>query len=103
MGEQLLGNLVMITNDGRQIEFENAVVNSITENEETNIYNSFDSENNCIKHKNFEVECTIGNVSKKRFIKLLMGKGLQRNEALEISKYFYRKYKCYNPMHLILL
>lgn len=87
--------------NGKQIELENAKVNCITENVDVDYYHT-----HCaiaeIHHKSYELEVSVGNITKKRFIKLLMAKGIQRNGAVEFAKYIHRKYGCYNPMYLML-
>ena len=102
MGEQLVGDLVLVTNDGREMRFENATVNCIEENVEDRYYDSFNNGSNRVSNMSAELEVTVGNISKKRFVKLLMGKGMQRNEANEMAKYIRRKYGGYNPIQLIM-
>lgn len=88
--------------NGKQIELENATVNCITENVERNEYYIFNEDLPFYsQQKSYEVEASICNITKKRFIKLLMSKGMQRNEAVEMSKYIHRKYRCYNSMYLL--
>ena len=39
----------------------------------------------------FELECEIKYLTRKRFVKLLMGNGYQRNEANQIARTFFRR------------
>ena len=90
--------------NGKQIELENATVSCITEEIEENEHHIFDNDLPYYsKQKSYDLEVSVGNITKKRFIKLLMAKGMQRNEAVEMARYVHRKYKNYNPMYLILI
>ena len=88
--------------NGKQIELENSTVNCITENIELTRYETFDESLCFTQQRSYELEVSVGNITKKRFIKLLMSKGMQRNEAVQMAKYIRRKYGCYNPMYLML-
>lgn len=101
MGEQFCGKLIMETFDGRKVEFENARIDCISENIEEDYL--IDEDYKRYEFKSYEIESTIGNISRKRFIKLLMGNGMQRNEAIEIANYIHRKYGYYNSMYLMLI
>lgn len=105
MGERLIGNLVMITKDGRKIEFENAEITELSaesdviENDDT----LTDFSSNRVVKNSYEVSLQIKNITKKRFIKLLMSKGIARNGAKDIASYVYKKYGYYNVMFMILI
>ena len=99
MGEQLVGDLVMVTSDGREMRFENA---SIMKAELLGTGIDVGDSDFSVSNGSAELEVSVGNISKKRFVKLLMGKGMQRNEATEMAKYVIRKYGYYNPMQLIM-
>lgn len=99
MGEQLCGNLVMVTNDGREIRFENA---SIMKAESLGTGIDVGDSDFSVSNGSAELEVSVGNITKKRFVKLLMSKGMQRNEANEIAKYVIRKYGYYSPMQLMM-
>ena len=45
----------------------------------------------------------IKGVTRKRFVKLLMSKGIQRNGANELAKYSLKKYGNYSPLILTIL
>lgn len=49
---------------------------------------------------NNEISATfvVKNVTKKRFIKLLMSCGFQKNTAIELAKYCFKKYGYYNVL-----
>lgn len=105
MGELLCGNLTMKTADGKEIRIENAIINEISAEPNT--------VDRCNPNKNFcetevvgyshELNITVGNITKKRFIKLLMAKGIARNGAKDIASYIHKKYGCYNQMHLLMI
>ena len=104
MGDILCGELMMKTADGREIHFENATINEISS--EAEILERFDPENDFDKMEvtkySHELSLTVGNITRKRFIKLLMSKGIARNGAKDIASYIHKKYGCYNLMYLIL-
>lgn len=105
MGELLCGNLIMKTVDGKEIQFENAIINQISA--EPNTIERFDPDKSFreteIVSYNHELSITVGNITKKRFIKLLMARGIARNGAKDIALYIHKKYGCYNQMHLLLI
>ena len=105
MGEMMCGNLTMKTLDGKEIQIENAVINEITVEPNTverfNPDNSF-YENEVISNTH-ELSITVGNITRKRFIKLLMSRGIARNGAKDIASYIHKRYGCYNPMHLLMI
>lgn len=106
MGENMLtGTFIMKTKDGQEIQFENAIINEITENKQESEYCSFDENfyNPKVTNTQYEFNMPIGNITKKRFIKLLMSKGIARNGAKDIASYVYKKYGCYNQIHLLLI
>lgn len=105
MGEMLCGELMMKTADGREIHFENAIINEVSV--EPEIIERCEPEDNfhrkeVVSH-NYELSLTIGNITKKRFIKLLMSKGIARNGAKDIASYIFKKYGFYNPTHLLMI
>ena len=91
---------------GKQFEFENATISSISVEKEKNYYDTFGKSFNGLITKNqFELELEIKtkNITRKRFIKLLMAKGIQRNGANEIAKYILKKYGYYNSLLIAFL
>lgn len=52
--------------------------------------------------KSMSVKCRLKTISRKRFIKLLMARNIQRNGAQELAKYFFNKRGYYSYMDLIL-
>lgn len=90
---------VIIFSDGKQIQIENATINAITVNEN---YPPMDIENKYILTSNYSVDITINRITKKRFIKLLMARGIQRNGAIEVAKYILKKYGYYSQTFLLL-
>lgn len=105
MSETLVGNLVMVTKDGRRIEFENAEITELSaeadviENDDT----LTDFKSSLVVKNSYEVNLQIKNITRKRFIKLLMSKGIARNGARDIASYVYKKYGYYNVMFTILI
>lgn len=102
MVEQLEGTFFMKTIDGKEIILENARVTELTVDENKD-YSDFN--NNFIYQINnrcYEMSIKVKSINKKRFKKLLMSKGMQRNEAEEMTKYILRKYGNYNPIYLLL-
>lgn len=49
----------------------------------------------------FTLEVKPRTITKKRFIKLLMGMGYQKNEAIKMHNEFMKKYKCRSEIGLI--
>ena len=47
-------------------------------------------------HNEISADFVVKNVTKKRFIKLLMSYGFQKNTAKELTKYCFKKYGYYN-------
>lgn len=105
MGDILCGELMMKTADGREIHFENATINEISA--EPNVLERFDpSKSFCeneIVNYNYELSITVGTITRKRFIKLLMSRGIARNGAKDIASYVHKKYGYYSTMHLLLI
>lgn len=95
----------LITMDtGEKIKVENVKRIEITEDvRRTDEYDSSVSKNktSCIL-KGYLLDIEIDHTSKKRFIKLLMAKGIQRNCAVEIARYFLNKYGFYSQEFLLL-
>ena len=105
MGEMLCGEIMMKTVDGREIHIENAIINELSvEPEVKEIFNPEDDFGRKeVINNNYELSLTIGNITRKRFIKLLMSKGIARNGAKDIASYVYKKYGYYNPIHLLMI
>lgn len=105
MGEMMCGNLIMKTSDGKEIQIENAIINEISVG--PNTVERFSPDNsfyeNEVVSNNHELSIMIGNITRKRFVKLLMARGIARNGAKDIASYIHRRYGCYNPMHLLMI
>ena len=98
MGDNIQGNLIMKTLDGKEIHLENCIITEITELKDNDFYNELDSKNYI---SNINYEASVGlktNIKRKRFIKLLMSRGLQKNEAVQIANYSLRNYGYYNQL-----
>ena len=99
MGEMMNGNLVMKTHDGKEIKIENATITEISK-EPTESYEINHIVSN-IRNYNYNLSIKIENISRKRFIKLLMANGIARNGAKDIANYIHKKYGCYNQAYLL--
>lgn len=105
MGEELTRKLVMISKDGEQREFKNARITSVTV--EPHVIAEDDTLCDYCKTRvedcNYEFNVEIENITRKRFIKLLMARGMARNGAKDIAKYIHKKYGYYNQTFLLFL
>ena len=54
-----------------------------------------------LKHNEFEMTVSPIQLTRKKFVKILMSKGIQRNGANEIAKYFLKKRGYYSLVDLI--
>lgn len=99
MGNEILKNstLLMVNEDGTSVELEGIVHLEPVENCELN-----NSENCYIQNASLEFTGKIKSMTRKKFIKLLMAKGIQRNGANEIAKYVNKKHNNYNAIDLIM-
>lgn len=103
MSEENNNYLIIYEANGKKILFENAKVVSIVEDKEDIMQTSFELEGPLIEERGcLEFSIEIKGLKKKRFIKLLMSKGLQKNEAISFSKFIHRKYKSYSQLYLLL-
>ncbi len=99
MSDYLPGKLLMVNEDGDEIEVQGAI--SLNENEE------FDCEDlsvgDYIPNPNISFDITTSmTLSRKKFIKLLMSKGIGRNGANEIAKYILKKNGRYTMMDVLM-
>lgn len=105
MGNQLCGDLMLKMADGKEVYFENAIINEVTA--EPEIMEICDPQDDyCISRAvktNYEFNITMRNITRKRFIKLLMANGIAKNGAKDIASYVHKKYGQYSPIHLIML
>ena len=53
-------------------------------------------------HNEISANFVVKNVTKKRFIKLLMSYGFQKNTAKELAKYCFKKYGYYNLLKFMI-
>lgn len=99
MGDMLRGELMMKTSDGRKVHFENATISEFSVEPEPNVSVELDPG----KAVNFthEFSIKIETITRKRFIKLLMSKGIARNGAKDIASYVRKKYGYYSELHLL--
>ena len=99
MSDYLLGKLSMIDEDGNETEVQGTI--SLDKNEK------FDSDGllvgNYITNPNISFDFTTSmTLSRKKFIKLLMAKGIGRNGANEIAKYILKKNGRYTMMDVLM-
>lgn len=93
-----LGNIVIKSVDGTEQTIENVkMMPLIEEVEDLDNLNEF--KNSLNEGITLSLETT--NISRKRFIKLLMARGIARNGAKDIADYVFKKYGCYNSFMLL--
>ncbi len=93
MKEDNMPHKIMITDDkGNNIEIGGVVKSNLIFPDE---------------YKNNERSCSIdvciSSISKKKFIKMLMAKGIGRNGAAELARYFHKKDGIYDYINLLWL
>lgn len=101
----LEGDITLMTKDGQEISLPNATINEISVTPET--YEHYDPGKNYqhikLERNNVELSLSVKSISKKRFVKLLMGRGIARNGAKDIASYIHKKYGFYNPTQILFL
>lgn len=102
MGEELRGSLIMIDKNGNENRIENVIVKEITRD-----YNEI-SEADELKEftvcpNSYTVSIGIQTITRKRFIKMLMARGIARNGAKDIADYIHKKYGYYDINILLYL
>lgn len=105
MGQELIGKLIMINENGEQKEIENAVIKEITQTpNEIELDDTLsDFRKTEVKNYSCEVSVEIKNITRKKFIKILMSHGIARNGAKDIANYIHKKYGYYNQSILFFL
>lgn len=99
MSDYLPGKLLMVDNNGNEIE----VQGTIDLNESEEFCNYALSVGNYITNPNISFDFTTDmTLSRKKFIKLLMSKGIGRNGANEIAKYILKKNGRYTMMDVLM-
>ena len=105
LGKTLTGNLVLVDKDGNQTELKNVIINEIEA--EPNVIEEDDKLRGYRKTRvddyTYSANIEIKNMTRKRFIKMLMAQGLARNGAKDIADYIHRKYGKYSPIQLLFL
>lgn len=101
MGENFnVHNFMFLDEKGNKHILENAKITSITQ--EGNYENFIDvPREKLVENISFSIDIQTINISKKRFKKLLMSKGIGKNGAEELCKYFHRKNGSYNELYLM--
>lgn len=92
--------LMFIDENGNKHILENATITSITEENNNDEFLNVSREN-FINNRSFSIDIQTKNMSEKRFKKKLMSKGIGRNGAEELARYFYKKYGCYNEINTL--
>lgn len=107
MGDEIFkapAKLVMIDEDGNENEIcgtinEIKVEPEIIEEDDT----LMDSKKVEVKNYSYEFNIKPEKLTRKRFIKQLMARGIARNGAKDIAEYVRKKYGQYNPLFLMML
>ena len=106
MGEEtnMFGSLVMIDKDGNEKKIS-GVINSVAVEPETIERDDtlFDDRMTSVANYGGEFTIEIKSITRKKFIKLLMARGIARNGAKDIAEYVRKKYGQYSPMFLMML
>lgn len=99
MSDYLPGKLLMVDNNGNEIEVQGTI--DLNESEEFNCEGL--SVGDYIPNPNISFDITTSMIlSRKKFIKLLMSKGIGRNGATEIAKYILKKNGRYTMMDVLM-
>lgn len=99
MSDYLPGKLLMVDENGNEIEVQGTI--SLNENEEFNCEDL--SVGDYIPNPNISFDITTSmTLSRKKFIKLLMSKGIGRNGANEIAKYVLKKNGRYTVLDILM-
>lgn len=99
MSDYLPGKLLMVDENGNEIEVQGII--GLDKNEKFD--NDSLSVGNYITNPNISFDFTTNmTLSKKKFIKLLMSKGIGRNGANEIAKYVLNKNGRYTILDLMM-
>ena len=94
--------LMFIDENGNKHILENATITSITEENNNDEFLNVSREK-FSNNRSFSIDIQTKNMSEKRFKKKLMSKGIGRNGAEELARYFYKKYGCYNEINTLFL
>lgn len=94
--------LMFIDENGNKHKLENATITSITEENNNDEFLNVSREK-FSNNRSFSIDIQTKNMSEKRFKKKLMSKGIGRNGAEELARYFYKKYGCYNEINILFL
>lgn len=102
MSDYLPGKLLMVDENGNEIE----VQGTITINEEPDLWSIYEKDplrDTYITHNSLSIDIDGSmTLSRKKFIKLLMAKGIGRNGANEIAKYILKKNSRYTMMDVLM-
>ena len=102
MSDCLPGKLLMVDENGNEIE----VQGTITINEEPDLWSIYEKDplrDTYITHNSLSIDIDGSmTLSRKKFIKLLMAKGIGRNGANEIAKYILKKNGIYTMMDVLM-
>ena len=110
MGDEMFkapAKLVMIDEDGNENEICGTInevkvnPNLIERIERDDVL--FDDRMTSVKNYNFEYTISPKKLTRKRFIKQLMARGIARNGAKDIAEYVRKKYGQYSPMFLMMM
>ena len=101
MGKDIekLNKVIFTTTSGKEICMYTNEFNKIEITREPQYEDFLDK--SYISNK-FSADFEVKNVSRKRFIKLVMSYGFQKNTAIELANYCLRKYGYYNLLNFML-
>lgn len=89
-----VSNIIVKSVDGTEHTIENVKIMPVPEEVE-------DLDTDFEKSFSGELSLTVNNISRKRFIKLLMARGIARNGAKDLADYVYKKYGHYSYLMLL--
>ena len=102
MSDYLPGKLLMVDNNGNEIE----VQGTITINEEPDLWSIYEKDplrDTYITYNSLSIDIDGSmTLSRKKFIKLLMSKGIGRNGANEIAKHVLKKNGRYTMIDILM-
>lgn len=102
MGEGLIGSLVMIDKNGNENRIGNVIVKEITR-DSNEISETDELKEFTVCPNSYTVSFGIKTITRKKFIKMLMARGIARNGAKDIADYIHRKYGYYDINILLYL
>ena len=102
MGEDVnkLNEVIFKTTDGKEFHMNANEFCEIEFHSEPHYEDYFEKPSYI--HNEISANFVVKNVTKKRFIKLVMSYGFQKNTAIELAKYCFKKYGYYNVLKFMI-